>query len=98
MEGPVELVVAWAADHQGPVHPLHLDRRMELTAQLTLGPPDDHRPAVDGDLDARWDGDGETTDPRHRHLPHVGEDLPAKLGLAGLGSGHDPPAGADDDD
>src|SRR5688500_3046497 len=72
---------------------------VELTAELALGPFHRDAPALDRDVDARRHGNGKATDTRHVvRLPDVREDFAAELGLAGLRAGHDPLAGANDDD
>ena len=64
-----------------------------------LGALDRDRPAVDRRRrrrrGRRWAGDRFATS---SGLPDVREDFAAELGLAGLRAGHDPLAGADDDD
>src|SRR5215207_7864693 len=95
----VGLLLGRARDDQAIVLAGDRHVRMQLPRQRALGALDRERAPVDRHIDARRDGDGKATNSRHRPgLPDVREDFAAQLRLARLLAGHDPLAGADDDD
>ena len=65
-----------------------------------FGPGDGHVAAVDRHVDARRDGDGQASDARHvvRPTRRNARTSPPSWRLAACCAGHDPLAGADDDD
>src|SRR4029450_11243134 len=72
---------------------------VQLAGEGSLRTLDGERAPVDRHVDAGRDGNGKATDSRNLvGLPDVREDFAAQLRLARLLAGHDPLAGADDDD
>ena len=65
---------------------------------VPLGPFTVTTPPVERDVDAGGDGDGETADTGHRGYQTYARISPPSSALLGLGAGHDPARGADDDD
>src|SRR5262245_52496748 len=95
----VRLLLGRAGDHELVV--LAADRHIgvQVTGEGALGTLHRERAPIDRHVDTRRDGNGQATNSRHRSgLPDVREDFAAQLRLARLLAGHDPLAGADDDD
>src|SRR6266540_118491 len=89
--GPA-LVVGTGHVEVAVVAPLRRDGLGERVGELTLGPLDGHRPALDRHVDAGRYGDRLTSDSRHGRSssPDVGEDFPAYPSPAGLPVGQQP--------
>src|SRR3954464_3732600 len=98
VEALVELVLRRPRREQRVAVTLDLDARRQLPGERPSRALHRDDAAVERDVDARGDGDGETTDSGHGRLPDVREDLAAELGLLGLAPGHDPVRGGDDHD